>query len=90
MFSGGMERWEPAARKLIGARVRELRDRRHWTIEKAAEVADLDRSYLAEIERGLRNPGLAVLLKVAGALGCRVGDLVPPEAEALPGSRQLS
>jgi transcriptional regulator with XRE-family HTH domain len=79
-----MERWEPAARKLVGSRVRDQRELHRWTIERAAEAADLVRSYLAEIERGLRNPGLAVLLKLASALGCRVGDLVPAEAEALP------
>ncbi len=79
-----MDRWEPAARKLIGGQVREMRRQHRWTIEHLAEVADLDRSYLAQIERGQRNPSISILLKVAAAVGCRVGDLIPEEAEALP------
>lgn len=82
--SVAMYRWEPAARKLIGGQVREMRQRHHWTIEHLAEVADVDRSYLAEIERGRRNPSISILLRVAAAVGCRVGDLIPEEAEALP------
>jgi transcriptional regulator with XRE-family HTH domain len=67
----------------MGTAIRGQRTKKRWTIERLAEAADVDRSYLAEIERGQRNPSLVVLIKVASSLGCRVGDLVPPEAEAL-------
>ncbi|MHB8509821.1 MAG: helix-turn-helix domain-containing protein [Candidatus Dormibacteria bacterium] len=79
-----VERWEPAGRRLFGVRLRELRERAGWSQEELAGVAGLDRSYLAEIEKGRRNPGLSTLLKLGSALQCRVGDLVPPEIEGLP------
>lgn len=64
--------------------MRQRRDRHGWTQEELAEAADLDRSYVAGIEAGRRNPGLSTVLKLAVALGCRVGDLFPTEVESLP------
>ena len=42
----------------LGWRVRQLREARRWTQETLAERADLDRSYVAGIEAGLRNPSV--------------------------------
>lgn len=61
--------------KALGTRIRELRDAKGWSQERLAEAAYLDRSYLAGIERGLRNPSVRNLLKIANALKVRVGDL---------------
>jgi len=59
----------------LGQRIRKLRDAKGWSQERLAEAAYLDRSYLAGIERGLRNPSVRSLLKVAGALKVRIGEL---------------
>jgi transcriptional regulator with XRE-family HTH domain len=40
--------------------------------EVLAEKADLDRTYLSDIERGVRNPGI----KIAKALGITPSDLM--------------
>jgi transcriptional regulator with XRE-family HTH domain len=61
--------------KALGQRIRELRDAKGWSQERLAEAAYLDRSYLAGIERGLRNPSVRSLLKIAGALKVRIGEL---------------
>jgi transcriptional regulator with XRE-family HTH domain len=66
---------ESAVVKALGARIRELRDAKGWSQERLAEAAYLDRSYLAGIERGLRNPSVRSLLKIANALKVRVGEL---------------
>jgi transcriptional regulator with XRE-family HTH domain len=66
---------ESAVVKALGTRIRELRDAKGWSQERLAEAAYLDRSYLAGIERGLRNPSVRSLLKIANALKVRVGDL---------------
>jgi len=66
---------ESAVVKALGQRIRELRDAKGWSQERLAEAAYLDRSYLAGIERGLRNPSVRSLLKVAGALKVRIGEL---------------
>jgi transcriptional regulator with XRE-family HTH domain len=56
-------------------RIRELRDAKGWSQEKLAEAAYIDRSYLAGIERGLRNPTVRNLLKIASALKVQMRDL---------------
>jgi transcriptional regulator with XRE-family HTH domain len=66
---------ESAVVKALGQRIRELRDAKGWSQERLAEAAYLDRSYLAGIERGLRNPSVRSLLKIAGALKVRIGEL---------------
>jgi transcriptional regulator with XRE-family HTH domain len=42
-----------------------LREAKGWTQETLAERADLDRSYIAGIEAGLRNPSIRALAKIA-------------------------
>jgi len=71
-----MEPWEPAARAL-GVRVRELRSKRGWSQEELAGQARLHRTYIADIERGKRNPSLWTIVRIARALGCPVRDLFP-------------
>jgi len=52
----------------LGRRIRQLRDEKSWSQERLAERADLDRSYIAGIEIGARNPSLRSLEKLAKAL----------------------
>jgi transcriptional regulator with XRE-family HTH domain len=66
---------ESAVVKALGARIRDLRDAKGWSQERLAETAYVDRSYLAGIERGLRNPSIRSLLKIANALRVHMRDL---------------
>jgi len=59
-------RYETSATAL-GRRVRELRGARGWSQERLAEEASLDRSYIAGIEVGARNPSLKALDRLAAA-----------------------
>ncbi|TXH06259.1 MAG: XRE family transcriptional regulator [Nevskiaceae bacterium] len=52
----------------FGRVVRELRERHGWSQERLAEIADLNRSYLGEIERGRVTPSLSTIGKLAAAL----------------------
>lgn len=52
----------------FGHAVRALRESRHWSQERLAEQADLNRSYLGELERGGATPSLLTVLKLASAL----------------------
>jgi len=45
--------------------VRQLREARGWSQEELAERADLNRSYIGEIERGIAVPSLATVGKIA-------------------------
>ena len=53
----------------LGRRVRQLREKNGWTQEGFAEQSDLDRSYIAGIEAGLRNPSTKALSRMAKAFG---------------------
>ena len=55
-------------RRAFGDRVRELRRERGLSQEGLAHIADLDRTYVSGIERGLRNISLDNIHKLANAL----------------------
>ncbi|HWQ85380.1 helix-turn-helix transcriptional regulator [Brevundimonas sp.] len=55
-------------RATFGQNVRRIRLGRRMTIEALAQDAGLSYSYLGEIERGLRNPTLAVIEGLADSL----------------------
>jgi transcriptional regulator with XRE-family HTH domain len=62
----------------FGARVKKRREALGWSQEALAEQADLGVAYVSDIERGVYNPGLKNVVKIARALGVQVGDLFPP------------
>jgi transcriptional regulator with XRE-family HTH domain len=68
------KRKDPLLRGL-GWRVRQLREAKGWTQEILAGRAGLDRSYVAGIEAGLRNPSTKALAKIARALRIRLSVL---------------
>lgn len=59
----------------LGWRVRQLRESKGWTQEALAGRAGLDRSYVAGIEAGLRNPSTKALAKLARPLGVTLSEL---------------
>ena len=62
-------------KRALAVRLRELRRERKWSQEKLAEAADMHRTYLAGIERALRNPSLENLVKLANALDISLAEL---------------
>jgi transcriptional regulator with XRE-family HTH domain len=60
----------------FGLAVKRLREARDWSQEKLAEVADLNRSYVGEIERGAVVPSLVTLKKIADAFSVSPSALV--------------
>ena len=60
----------------FGQAVRQLREARGWSQEELAARAELNRSYLGEIERGAATPSLATLAKLALALELSLADLM--------------
>ena len=59
----------------FGRNVARIRDSRGFSQDKLAEKADLDRTYISGIERGVRNPGIKTVIRIARALNVSVGDL---------------
>ena len=60
----------------LGQNVRRRREARELTQEKLAERAGLDPTYISGIERGLRNPGIKNVAKLAKALGLTTAELL--------------
>ena len=55
-------------RKQVGLNVRRLREARGLSQEQLAFEAELHRTYISGVERGVRNPTVTVLAKIAQAL----------------------
>lgn len=62
--------------KALGQNLRRQREKREFTQEKLGELAELDPTYVSGIERGIRNPSVLSLLRIARALGVTVARLV--------------
>jgi len=59
----------------LGKNVRAAREKSGLTQEKLAEVSELDPTYISGIERGLRNPGIRNVARIAKALGITTSEL---------------
>ena len=59
----------------LGLNVRKRREARELTQESLAERAGLDPTYISGIERGLRNPGIKNVARIAKALGFSTSEL---------------
>ena len=62
--------------KCFAASVRKLRYGLGISQEELAERADLHRTYIADIERGARNPTLLTIKKLACGLGVSAANLL--------------
>ena len=66
----------------LGARVRELRKARDWTLEQAANEAGLARSTLSKIENEQMSPTFELMKKLAEGLGIGMPQLFTPPIKA--------
>jgi len=70
----------------LGARVRELRKARNWTLEQAAKQAGLARSTLSKIENEQMSPTFDAVKKLAEGLGISIPQLfTPPKSDKVLG-----
>lgn len=53
--------------KKFGDRIRELRNDAGWSQETFAERSGLHRTYISGLERGVRNPTLIIVQRIANA-----------------------
>jgi transcriptional regulator with XRE-family HTH domain len=64
------------AGEIFGAHLRELRLARDLTQPQLAERCGSNVPFISNVERGVMLPGLAMLIRLAGALECKVSELV--------------
>jgi transcriptional regulator with XRE-family HTH domain len=70
----------------IGARLKELRERKNWSLREAEEHSGVSRSMLSKIERGVTSPTATVLGRIAEAFEVSISQLVggvPTRREAV-------
>ncbi len=60
----------------VGLNVQRLRREKGWSQEDLAFESGLHRTYVSGIERGVRNPTLLILDKLAKTLGVRLAELL--------------
>jgi transcriptional regulator with XRE-family HTH domain len=76
----------------VARNIRRLRVARGLSQEALAVDAAIDRTYVSRLERELENPSVAVLQRLAKALGADIRDLfeprIGPRPKPLPGGRR--
>ena len=63
-------------RRKLGLKVQALRTARGWSQDEFAHRAGLHRTYVSGVERGVRNPTVTVLEKLAWGLDVPLVELV--------------
>lgn len=61
---------------LFGSNLKQIRESRGYSQELLAEKSGLDRTYISGCERGIRNPSLLSISKIAVSLGVSPSDLL--------------
>lgn len=72
----GTEKGTTQRQVVLGRRIADRRKKLGLGQERLALDAGLHRTYLTTVERGMRNPSLETLCRIANALGCDLADLV--------------
>lgn len=63
-------------KKRLAAEVLKRRKEKNISQEQLALEADVDRTYISQLEREIANPSLQILSRVAQVLQCNVADLL--------------
>lgn len=71
MFQLGMD-----IRQRLGSNIKHLRLAKGLSQEQFAFEADIHRTYVSDVERGMRNPTVTVVEKFAKGLGVTLGQLL--------------
>lgn len=61
---------------VFGQVLREQRLARELSQEELALAADVDRTFVSQMERGIRQPTITTLIKLAGSLGIQPSTLI--------------
>jgi len=71
----GRPKKKPDIREAFGFAIKLRREELSLTQEALAELAQISRTYLSDIERGFRNPALVNIDRLAKALSCTLPGL---------------
>ena len=80
---------DTAAVLRLGARIRELRKARGLTLVQLAAATELSHPFLSQLERGLAQPSLGSLRRIALALETSPIELIAASEEPLPSTTEV-
>lgn len=60
----------------VGLKIKELRKQKGFTQEQLSELTDIDRTYISDVERGIRNIAIVNLEKIANAFEVELFELL--------------
>lgn len=63
----------------FGLKIRMLRENKGYSAEYLANISNIDRTYISDIENGKRNVSLLIIEKLAKALEVKIKDLFDDE-----------
>ncbi len=55
-------------REKFGSKVKSLREEKGFSIEHLANISNVDRNYISDIEKGKRNVSIEIIEKIINAL----------------------
>ncbi|MFM9988710.1 helix-turn-helix domain-containing protein [Flavobacterium sp.] len=59
----------------FGNKIKTLREQKGYSIEYLANISNIDRTYISDIEKGTRNVSLLIIEKLAKAFEIKIQDL---------------
>ena len=77
----GSRKSQAAYAEDFGSAIRSLRQEKGWSQEDLGFEAEMDRTYVSGIERGVRNPTLTTMWRLAKALGVNPSELLTATEE---------
>jgi transcriptional regulator with XRE-family HTH domain len=77
------------AQALVARNLRRLRVERSLSQEALAADAEIDRSYVSRLERGLENPTVAIIEQLADALSAQIVEFFVEPAPGEPPPKPL-
>jgi transcriptional regulator with XRE-family HTH domain len=83
----GVTTFDAELAQAFGAAVRALRAERGIAQESLANLAGIERSHVGKVERGEHMPTLAIIFKIASALGCSTAVLMTETESRLVAAR---
>jgi transcriptional regulator with XRE-family HTH domain len=65
-------------RRQLGLNLQRARRAKEWSQEDLAFESGIHRTYISGLERGVRNPTITIIAKLATTLGMSLGELLDP------------
>jgi transcriptional regulator with XRE-family HTH domain len=69
--------------QILGLEIQRHRTQRGWSQEYLAEVTGLHRTYISQLERGLKSPSVRVLNHITHSLGLKMSEFLQAVEESL-------